>query len=108
MTLPSNGLNNVTPYRWTYADAAARTADTSVTADDLGKWARQLDDDTIWMLTATTPTWVQVGGAGGVAVTQVPYAGSSGTLKGNAHFTYNEVSGGSGGGQLVNEIMGAG
>lgn len=53
------------PYNWTYADATARTADTSGVAADIGKFARQLDDNTIWMLTAITPTWVAVGGASG-------------------------------------------
>lgn len=48
------------PYNWEYADAATRVADTSVLAADLGKFARQTDDDTIWMLTATTPTWSAV------------------------------------------------
>lgn len=48
------------PYNWTYADAAARTGATGFVAADVGKFARQLDDNSIWMLTAVTPTWIQV------------------------------------------------
>lgn len=51
-------------YNWSYADAAARTAATGFVAGDVGKIARQVDTNTLWMLTATTPTWVQVGGTG--------------------------------------------
>ncbi len=57
------------PYNWTYANAAARAAATGFTSPDLGKLARQLDNNTLWMLVATTPTWVAVGGGGGGAPT---------------------------------------
>lgn len=50
-------------YRWEYANAAARTGATGFVAADIGKVARQTDDNTLWMLTAVTPTWTQVGGA---------------------------------------------
>ncbi len=49
------------PYQWTYADAAARTSATGFVATDVGKLARQLDNNSLWMLTATTPTWVALG-----------------------------------------------
>lgn len=52
------------PYQWTYADAAARTGASGFVAGDVGKFARQLDDNSIWVLSATTPTWVAVGGGG--------------------------------------------
>lgn len=52
------------PYNWSYANAAARTGASGFIAADVGKFARQLDDNTIWLLTATTPTWAQVGGPG--------------------------------------------
>ena len=55
------------PYNWSYADAAARGAATGLVAGDVGKLARQLDDNSLWLLTATTPTWVAVGGAGGAS-----------------------------------------
>lgn len=48
-------------HNWEYANAAARTAATDFTSGDVGKLARQLDDNTLWMLTATTPTWVAIG-----------------------------------------------
>lgn len=74
-------------YNWAYADATARTSDTSVVSADLGKFARQLDNNTIWMLTATTPTWVAVGNSGGTpggSDTQLQYnnAGSFGGISG--------------------------
>lgn len=53
------------PYSWEYADAAARTGASGFSANDVGKFSRQTDEDSIWMLTATTPTWTQVNGAGG-------------------------------------------
>jgi hypothetical protein len=58
------------PYNFTFADATARAAGTgyTITSDDIGKFARQSDDNTIWMLTATTPTWVQIGGTSADAV----------------------------------------
>lgn len=52
------------PYNWSYADAAARTAASGFVAGDVGKFARQTDDNSIWMLTATTPTWEFIGGGG--------------------------------------------
>jgi hypothetical protein len=52
------------PYNWSYADATARGAASGFIASDVGKLSRQLDDNTIWLLTATTPTWVQIGGPG--------------------------------------------
>lgn len=53
------------PYAFSYADAAARTGASGFVTADLGKLARQLDDNSLWMLTATTPTWVSVATAGG-------------------------------------------
>lgn len=52
------------PYQWSYADEAARTGASGFVFGDVGKLARQLDDNSLWMLTATTPTWLQVGGGG--------------------------------------------
>lgn len=53
------------PYQWTYADAAARTAATGFSGTDVGKLARQLDDNSLWMLTDDSPeTWIGVGGGG--------------------------------------------
>lgn len=45
---------------WHYADAAARTGASGFVTADLYKFALQLDDNSIWMLTATTPTWSAV------------------------------------------------
>lgn len=49
------------PYNWTYATAALRLAATGFVASDVGKVARQTDDNSLWLLTATTPTWVGIG-----------------------------------------------
>lgn len=51
-------------HNWEYANAAARTGASGFVSDDLGKIAKQLDDNTLWQLTATTPTWKQVDGGG--------------------------------------------
>ncbi len=54
------------PYNWEFANTAARYAVTGTTSADLGKFARQTSDDTLWMLTGYSPVaWVAVGGAGG-------------------------------------------
>lgn len=51
------------PYNWSYADATARLAATGFIAADVGKLARQLSDNTLWMLTDESPiVWAQVGG----------------------------------------------
>jgi hypothetical protein len=63
------------PFAAVYTDATARTAATgfprgesgaiiAFASADLNKQVLQQSDNTIWILTATTPTWVQVGGAG--------------------------------------------
>lgn len=68
------------PYATTYANAAARTGATgfpnengdiaAFSTDDLYRKVLQTDDNSEWILTAITPTWVQVGGSGaGTAVT---------------------------------------
>jgi|GEM_PF-4401896 len=66
------------PYNWSYANAAARTGASGFVAGDVGKFARQLDDNSIWMLTATTPTWIQVGG--GIESPKVPYPSDASIL----------------------------
>jgi len=61
----SIGLDNHVPHTFTYADAAARAAAVSTDftdPDDLRKWAYQESDDTLWILTAITPSvvWTQL------------------------------------------------
>lgn len=71
-------IANHRPYAAIYADPTARLAATgfvralgggtvAFTAEDLYKKALQLDDASEWVLTAITPTWVQVSGAGSLA-----------------------------------------
>ena len=48
-------------YSWEYADEAARLAATEFAPSDVGKLCRQLSDNSIWILTATTPVWVFIG-----------------------------------------------
>jgi hypothetical protein len=53
---------------WTYANAAARTGATGLTALDVEKFARQLDDNSVWMLVDDSPvTWVQLTSGGAPA-----------------------------------------
>ncbi len=48
-----------TAIAYTYADAAARLAAGGFVADDVGKFARQLNDNSVWMLVGIGPTaWV--------------------------------------------------
>lgn len=67
-------------YSFEYADATARNAAAGLTAADEGKFARQLDDDSIWMLTDYTgPTWKEVGSSITLANVSEAAAGTSTT-----------------------------
>ncbi|AAT69475.1 gp73 [Alphaproteobacteria phage PhiJL001] len=55
------------PYAFTYADATARTTATGFETGDIGKLALQSDENSLWMLTAVTPTWVEISGHTAVA-----------------------------------------
>ena len=68
----ASGLNVHTPITWVYADSATRLAASGFTSVDLYKFALQLDTGAIYLLSATTPTWIwiagdldAVGGSGG-------------------------------------------
>jgi hypothetical protein len=51
------------PYAFEYADATERGAATGFSGSDVGKFARQLDDNSIWMLVDDSPvTWEGIGG----------------------------------------------
>ncbi len=56
------------PYAWSYADTAEREGATGFVAGDVGKLALQEDDNSLWILTAVTPTWESVADAGGAVV----------------------------------------
>ena len=43
------------PYQWSYADSTARGAATGFVASDVGRLARQLDNNSLWMLTNHSP-----------------------------------------------------
>ena len=111
MTLASNGLQNAVVYRWTYADAATRTAATGFVSTDVGALALQQSDNTLWMLTATTPTWVQALGVSTLTVDEVDGAPSvanvthltvsNGTLTDNGGGHVTVTTGGGGGGAMV-------
>lgn len=50
-------------YNWTYANAAARTGATGFLSSAVGKFARQLDNNSIWMLVGYSPVvWKFIGG----------------------------------------------
>jgi len=75
------------PYAWTYANQTARESATGLEAADVGKFARQTDDDTIWMLIDESPvTWKFIGGGVGadtflgLADTPNTYAGDGGKV----------------------------
>lgn len=50
------------PFAYTYANSTARLAATGFVAADVGKFAKQTDTNSIYMLTAITPTWRFIGG----------------------------------------------
>jgi len=54
------GSNIHIPYTWSYADATEREAASGFVAGDVGKLALQQDNNTLWLLTATTPAWLQI------------------------------------------------
>jgi hypothetical protein len=61
------------PISYEFADAVARGDNGSYLASDVGKFARQLDNNTLWWLSAVTnpgssatPTWSPLGGGGDV------------------------------------------
>lgn len=67
------GANIHVPYRFTYADATARTGATGIVATDIGCLALQQDDNSLWILTDNDPlTWVRVSG-GAVDADNVTY-----------------------------------
>lgn len=58
----SLGAIHILP-NWTYDTQAARESATGFVTEDLYKVAVQLDNNTAWLLVATTPTWTNLGGA---------------------------------------------
>lgn len=87
-TVHSNltGTDIHVPYAWSYADQTTREAAGGFVSGDVGKLALQEDDNSLWMLTATTPTWVQVsvqGGAGLLAANNLSDVGSASTSRTN-------------------------
>ena len=55
------------PYSFTYASREAREATIGYSTSDVGKFARQLDNNSIWMLTSITPiSWMAITGVSGV------------------------------------------
>lgn len=59
-------------YSWSYTDASARTAATGFVPADIGKLARQLDNNTLWMLTDDSPvTWIAVGGSSSITTDSI-------------------------------------
>jgi len=58
---------NHVAHAYEYANAAARTGASGFVAADIGKVARQTDNETFWILTAVTPTWTEATSASGVS-----------------------------------------
>lgn len=56
----SEGIHQ--PFNWVWADSTERLAET-ITALDINKIGLQQSDNSVWVLTAVTPTWVDIGGA---------------------------------------------
>lgn len=90
----ARGLQSALPYLWEYTNAAARTGASGFATTDVGKFARQLDDNSIWMLTDDSPvTWVQVNGSG-LTTEQVDDRVAALVVAGtNMTITYNDGAG---------------
>src|SRR4030042_6785279 len=58
-------------YQWAYANQGAREGASGFIASDVGKFCRQLDNNSLWMLTAVTPTWIEVGTGAGAGDTGI-------------------------------------
>lgn len=54
-------------HNWEYATAAAREGASGFVAGDVGKLARQTDENSLWMLISTAPTWARVSSGEGSA-----------------------------------------
>jgi hypothetical protein len=54
----ADGIHTAVAY--SYASAALRTGATGFLAADVGKLAYQTDNDSVWILKDTTPTWIPV------------------------------------------------
>jgi len=73
------------PYNWTFADADARESATGIVAGDVGKFAFQSDDGSIWRLVNHDPlTWKRVDYAG------LRYYATSEGLSGTTDETWQE------------------
>lgn len=73
-------------HNWEYADATARGAASGFAAGDVGKLARQIDTNALWMLTDDSPvTWAYIGGAtaGGVLDGTYPNPGLAAGVAGD-------------------------
>ena len=65
------GLNNHVIHFKDYADAAARTGDSTLVSTDIGKVVRQTNNNTFWILLTIAPTWLQMASPGGAELTKV-------------------------------------
>lgn len=74
--LHSDSTSNHRLETWVYADATARGAATGFASSDIGKIAYQQSDGSYWRLTATTPTWAQIGSGG----SGLPVGGTAGQI----------------------------
>lgn len=81
------------PYQWSYATATARAAATGFVSTDVGKLARQIDNNTLWLLTNVTPTWAAVTVGTGLTSTHIPVVGSNGLLTDADNIHRNATSG---------------
>lgn len=88
------------PYAWEYATSVDRTGATGFAASDVGKLARQLSDNTLWMLTNHSPvTWTAAGGGGAggggdmAAATYDPTSVAGDAFDADNHVYANSTSG---------------
>ncbi len=75
MSFHSDQTQNHVIHNYTYANETERNSATGFQTTDVGKVARQTDNNSFWILTATTPTWASVadgGSGGGTPIANLP------------------------------------
>lgn len=80
-------------YSYSYANASARTSATGFVSGDIGKVAQQTDNNSYWILTATTPTWSELTNTSVVSgLTWSTVSGTTQTMAANSGYVANNAS----------------
>lgn len=97
------------PFSYSYANSTAREGDSGFVSGDIGKLALQTDNNTLWMLTATTPTWVAAILVGSITVDTIleDTPGAGVTIDGVLNKDFTVTASGGFIGDLTGAVTGA-